>query len=193
VYRLPWVQEGGTLCELRTADLQTIASARGLLSDTFSAGGRTFTQRRVTRSAWPGIAETISRDRLGLPSHELKRQADDRDRSLHTQLADETGIPILYMGGRHIQLSAGAYIKFPGQRWLRFPVRGTARGNAIMTAVDQAGKKVARYRLARTKRSSWVTTEIAVHPSQLLTDELALVIAVSAPWLASYFIFQGGG
>jgi hypothetical protein len=72
---------------------------------------------------------------------------------------------------------AGSYIKFPDQRWLRFPVRGTSRGNAIMTAVDQAGNKVARYRFTGAGK------EIAVHPDHRLTEELALVIAVSATWI----------
>jgi hypothetical protein len=45
-----------------------------------------------------------------------------------------------------------------------------------MTAVDQAGNKIARYR----------ARQITVHPDQSLTDELVLAI-ISAPWLASYF------
>jgi hypothetical protein len=99
------------------------------------------------------------------------------------QLLDETGTPILYTAGRHGGRHADGYSKFPGQRWLRFPVRGT-----IMTAVDQAGNKVARYRLYGGK-----TTEIIVHPDQRLTDELSLAIAASAPWLSSYFRAEGGG
>jgi DivIVA domain-containing protein len=78
--RLSWVRTGATRRELRTADLQTVASARSSLGETFSAGGRTFTQRGVTESTWPRIAETISRDRLGHRAHELKRQADGRCR-----------------------------------------------------------------------------------------------------------------
>jgi hypothetical protein len=73
--------------------------------------------------------------------------------------------------------SADSYIKFPGQRWLRFPVRGTKRANTIMTAVDQAGNKVARYRFAGPRKA----LEIVVHPDHRLTEELTLAIAVSAP------------
>lgn len=69
---------------------------------------------------------------------------------------------------------------FPDQRWLRFPVRGTKLADAIMTAVDQAGNRVARYRLNHG-------IEITVHPDQPLTDELVLALVVSAPWLRSYF------
>jgi len=48
-----------------------------------------------------------------------------------------------------------------------------------MTAVDQAGNEVARYWL-----DGW-RVQITVH--QELTDELALAIALSAPWLHSCF------
>ena len=51
----------------------------------------------------------------------------------------------------------------------------------------------ARYRLIRYGRSVWRTTEITVHPDQRLTDELALVIAASAPWLYLHFSYQGYG
>jgi hypothetical protein len=51
-----------------------------------------------------------------------------------------------------------------------------------MTAVDQAGNKVARYRLL-TKDSA----EITVHPNRELTDELVLAMAISARWPGTYF------
>ncbi len=62
-----------------------------------------------------------------------------------------------------------------------------------MTAVDQAGNKVARYRLARNETGLRKRVEITVHPGQQLTDELTLVIALSAPWLRTYFRREGGG
>lgn len=147
------------------------------------AGGRTFTLKKVRQSSWPGIAETISRDSPNVPAHTLKRQTGKKDPLLR-QLLDETGTPILY--------TAAGSIKFPGHRWLRFPLRGTTQANAIMTAVDQAGNKVARYRLVRNK-NSWRRVEIIVHPGQQLTDELALALALSAPLLRSHFHSGGGG
>ena len=33
---------------------------------------------------------------------------------------------------------------------------------------------------------------VVVHPDWTLTDELVLVIAISAPWLHSYFKMEGG-
>jgi hypothetical protein len=59
-----------------------------------------------------------------------------------------------------------------------------------MTAVDQAGNKVARYRLVSNPPSFWKIVEITVHPSRQLTDELALAILLSAPWLRSCFDSQ---
>lgn len=186
--RLSEVWTGGRRHELRTAEQQTVAVVRWhrLTSATVGVGGRTFAWNRVSRSSWPEIAETISRDQMGQPVDMLGRQTDKKDFFLR-QLVDETGSPVLYTGGRHFDRVAGAYIKFPGHRWLGFPVRGTRRADAIMTAVDQAGNKVARYRLVRDKASLRRRVEITVHPDRELTDELTLVVALSAPFLRSYF------
>jgi hypothetical protein len=62
-----------------------------------------------------------------------------------------------------------------------------------MTAVDQAGNKVARYRYPSAQSRMRDTPEIAVHPGQRLTDELALALAVSAHWLRPYFSTGRGG
>ena len=110
------------------------------------------------------------------------------------ELVDQTGEPILYTSGQNFYRRAYASISFPDQRWLRFLVRGTEPWNAIMTAVDQAGNRVARYRIG-----GWGITlnrsivEITVHPGWELTDALALAIAISAPWLGSYFSEPSGG
>jgi DivIVA domain-containing protein len=191
--RLSWVRTSRVLRELRTVDQQAIASCRyarravfgsgsfGSGIRTLSAGGRTFTMKPVKVSAWPRIAKIISRDRPIAP-HMLLRQTDKIYPFPLRELLDETGEPVLYTGGSHMRQVAGSYIKFPDQRWLRFPVRGTSRGNAIMTAVDQEGNKVARYRFTGAGK------EIAVHPDERLTEELALVIAVSATWISDYCI-----
>jgi DivIVA domain-containing protein len=190
--RLWWEATSRKLRELRTADEQAIVSCRpgwwavfdpspfGSRTRTLSAGGRTFTWKPVEADTWTRIAKIISHDRP-IAARLLPRYPDDMWSSLLRQLLDPTGAPVLYMGGKHSGYSAGSYIKFPDRRWLRFPVRGTSRGNAIMTAVDQAGNKVARY------RSTGARYEIAVHPDQRVTEELALVIAVSAPWVGGYF------
>ena len=194
--RLWWVRTGVMRRELRTADQQPLASFRYvnaafqtkyLLSiRALRAGGRTFTFKRVTPSEWADTAGTISRDLL-IEAHMPPLRASRGDPSLR-QLLDDTGTAVLYKGGTHFNYRARAYIKFPGQRWLRFPVRGTSRGNAIMTAVDQAGNKVARYRFTDAGK----TIEITVHPDRRLTEELALAIAVSAPWMGDYLLEEHG-
>ncbi len=108
------------------------------------------------------------------------------------KLVDEAKNPILYTVGKHYNHFAGGSIEFPDQGWLRFPVRGTKRANAVMTAVDEAGNRVARYRFPNSPLVR-DPVEIIVHPDWELTDQRALAIAVSARWLRSYFSEPGGG
>jgi DivIVA domain-containing protein len=183
--------------ELRTADQQAIASVRGWPiygSMTASTGGKTFTwNRSPVRSSSPVIAELAARswrDHAGhFTAKPMKDSAQRREARTVRELIDDTGIPILYSSGESFNYRAYARITFPDRRWLRFLVRGTGRGNAIMTAVDQAGNKVARYRITRITRfnQAMAQAEIAVHPDQRLTDELVLAIAMSPPWLYHYF------
>jgi len=135
--------------ELRTAEQQVVSVRDSWLGwcTTLSAGGRTFTSKRVDQLAWLNIAGTISSYRPGEPTHMRPYcygPAGRKDLGLK-QLLDEAGTPILYSGGITSGQAAG-YVKFPGHRWLRFPVQGSRRAHAIMTAVDQAGNEVARYR-----------------------------------------------
>jgi DivIVA domain-containing protein len=207
---LQWLRTGAVRRELqlRTAEQQAIASGRYLGASrwrdttTLTTGGKTFTWKPVTGSSWPDIAEIAARhahdlelgyflDMASLPRWDSRRagrkpsRAQDLARGTLRELVDETGMPILHTGGRHLYEQAWACVTLGGQRWLRFPVRGTRRTNAIMTAVDQAGNNVARYRIGGQRR--WSKVEIIVHPGQPLTDELVLAIAMSAPWLSSYF------
>jgi hypothetical protein len=66
-----------------------------------------------------------------------------------------------------------------------------------MTAVDEGGNSEVRYSIIFPQgfmaRPSII--EIAVNPGWELADELVLAIAISAPWLGSYFSrpVEGGG
>lgn len=187
--------------ELRTADHQVLASRR-IRDFTVTACGRTFhfsgpeIPARSTADSWPpGIAELAARswrDRAGhFTAETMKNSAQRREARGVGEVVDETGTPILYLSGRNFDYRACARVTFTDQRWLRFLVRGTRRSNAIMTAVDQAGNKVARYRNAgRRFHPGEETLEIAVHPDRKLTDELTLAIALAAPWLRGYFARQ---
>jgi DivIVA domain-containing protein len=186
--------------ELRTAEQQTIASREGgTRRMTVHAGGRSFTYKkpdipaRSTADSWPpdiaGAATRSWRDYTGhFAAETMSSKAQRKEARTAHELADEAGIPILYTSGQNFGRRAYACISFPDQRWLRFLVRGTKSWNAIMTAVDQAGNSLARYR-ASTVDSPWpqAQVEITVHPDRELTDELLLAIAISAEWLESYF------
>ena len=209
------VRAGVVRRELRTTEQQTVASLRGLQPNAVSVDGRTFTWKEVAGSSWLGIAELVrashqegDREHFLLADAALQQisqgKADSRKPSRFVrgrlnlgELLDETGMPILYTSGTNYSFSAGARITFPDQRWLRFLVRGTGSANAVMTAVDQAGNKIVRYRVIGKLRgtSLWNTMEITIHPSQPLADELVLAIAISTPWLDSFVTVpnQGGG
>ena len=189
--------------ELRTADQQTLVSMQEstwfVYPRTFSAGGRSFTFRRTSaeQSSSPAVMELRARAARAAAGHFTDdmparvRQPKPIIGPYARRLADGTGTPILYTAGEVSIRRAGAYIMFPDQQWLRFLVRGSALENAIMTAVDQAGNRVARYRYTGRKRqaenSSWGTHEIIVHPGRELTDQLALALALSANGLGGYF------
>jgi hypothetical protein len=194
-----WVRAGAVRRELRTAEQQTIASLRYGRPSTVSTGGRTFIWQRVTGSSWPGIAEIVVRSRREwgcwdyLDPKTGEPGAGARAGLSVRELLDETGMPVLYASGSHFDHGDGACITFPDQRWLRFPVCGTKRANAIMAAVDQAGNQVALYRIigSKNRRTTWWNVvEIAAHPGQELTDELVLAMTISARWLGSYFFQQ---
>ena len=199
--RLRWGPTGILRHELRTAERQGIASVtNGRLRQggcrTVRTGGRTFTWKRVPRSKRPDLAKLLG---PGVQESEPRRYAADRWQPQTGapgeglaipmivdlgELVDRTGTPVLYTSGQHFDRHAGAVITFPDRRRLLFPVRGEKK-NAIMTAVDQAGNKVARYRFAR--KGFGAPVEITVHPGRQLTEELVLAIAVSVPWLRSFF------
>jgi len=162
--RLMWVRTGAMRYELRTAKQYPLVIMRRGLATTLTTGERTFKTKAGGRTPVPGISEVINRDRPGYPARTM-RGAKDIGRPPLRHILDEAGLPILFSGGRHISRIAGAYIVFPSQRWLRFPVRGARRANVIMTAVDQAGIKVARYRIARNEPSSRKGIQITVRPA----------------------------
>lgn len=200
--QLSLVKTGVARRELRTAGQYALVSVRTAPARAFDRDGRAYKLSRVKAAQWPAVAAEIGDERPGSPAHLARAEPAPRagreaarrtgpvarkDRSLKS-LAGRTGLPVLYTGGRHSDRSAGGYVQFPGRRWLRFPVRGTERSNAIMTAVDQAGRQVARYRIAHRG-----AIEITVHPDQQLTDEVILTLALTARWVGSFFGSPSGG
>jgi hypothetical protein len=179
----------GWAFELRTADQQAIASVLGwpnVGSMTASTGGKTFTWNRrwndrPARPAPPVLAELV--------------KGWGQDPRKIRELIDDTGTPILYVSGESYNGQIDVRITFPDRRWFQFRIRATERRDAFMTATDQAGKKVARFRVSRVTRFNQhlAEVEIVVHPDRTLTDELVLAVAISPPWLHHYFLQPGGG
>jgi DivIVA domain-containing protein len=197
---LRWGWVGGGRNELRTAEEEAIASLQDDIRHTSSElmtasiSGRSFSLRRTdpAGSSSPGIAEITARSFRNKRGHFAEAKHSRQQPYMRIdELADEAGAPILYVSGANFAGRAGACITFPDQRWLRFLVRGTSPA-AIMTALDQAGNSVARYRIIKKgfKRGQ-NSVEITVRPGRALTDDLVLAIAISARWLGSYFNHPG--
>jgi hypothetical protein len=179
------VRHGG---DLHTADQRLLASVEERRDKKISIGGRTITFRpaRKEPALLPVTKEIAERGRHDYYGHFCAnpRRLPRRPGRLVDAVwvaGDETGAPVLFTSGFHGQHCAYTRISFPGERWLRFLVRGTDPSDAIMTAVDEAGKKVALYRRVGDD------TEIIRHPDRRLTEELTVAIAASVPWLAAYF------
>ena len=207
---LRWVRVGHARWELRTAEQQTMASGPGhpghswlapkIVQKIVRVGGRSFTASAGSSSQEiPEIVARSARDRDGHFVADAPRQAKVGSYKPSrvalaaglSELVDETDTPMLYVSGWHYDRVDEGCVTFPDRRWLRFPVRGTRRSNGIMTAVDEGGNNVARYRV--TGRGPATTVEITVHPDWKLTDERVLAIAISAPWLPQYFLVNVGG
>jgi DivIVA domain-containing protein len=184
---------------LRTMEKETIASLSFTgRSVTLSAARRKFTLRAISakQPPLPGVDAIAARSFRDFEGHFAAETTGSQNwRALGvTELVDDAGAAVLYTSGRHFNRKAAASISFPDRRWLRFPVRGTGGANAIMTAVDEAGNSVARYRLIGPGFiPNLRNVEISVHPGWELTDELVLAIAISAPWLGLHFAAEGGG
>jgi hypothetical protein len=195
--QLGWGRAGDGHTELNMAG-HTLASCR-YRSTTVSASGRTFTwQTSRANSSLPGIADIFKRSQKDYRGHFAKPGRITQIAQLPglaraRALVDEAGNPILYTTGAHYNGRACARVWFPDGRWLRFLVRGTSKDNAIMTAVDQAGNNVAKYKKFEPATPTWDPAGITVHPAQTLTDELVIAIAISAPWLAEYIEFPAEG
>jgi DivIVA domain-containing protein len=176
--------------ELLTADRKTIAS-RDAHRSVIHVGERRFTHRIISTDSWsPGVSEIAARSARDFAGHfSGQTMTGAAHAPVVRELVDEAGEPALYISGENHGCRACACITFTDQRRFRFLIRGM-QPNAIMTAVDEAGNKIARYRHVSDEISpfgSWDDIAITVHPGQELTDALVLAIMISTQWLDSYF------
>lgn len=200
---LAFLQGGGPIHSMQWGRVPPFRAPLERGPNAVSVGGRrlTFRTKGRVRSSSQVIGEIAARSARDAAGHFAEPESRQRKPSVTevTELVDEAGIPMLYISGENYHWRAGFCISFPDGRWLRFPVRGTRRANAIMTAVDQAGNTVARYRindkgfnlLSKTPLRQ-NTVEVTINPDRKLTDELVLAIAISAREVSTYFIVPEG-
>ena len=196
---LRWGSVGGGHNQLHTAEDEAIASLQDGIRYTSSElmtasiSGRSFSLRLrktdLASSSSPSIAEITARSFWDKRGHLAEAKHSRQQPYMRIdELADEAGVPTFYVSGANFAGRAGACITFPDQQWLRFLVRGTSPAIAIMTALDQAGNTVACYRIiSKGFKQGQNSVEITIRPGRELTDDLVLAIAISAPWLRSYF------
>jgi hypothetical protein len=100
---------------------------------------------------------------------------------------------VSFTGTKNYDREARAVAHMSDGRSLRFPVHGTSKSNAIMTAVDERGQPVFALRQVRGARSQPNCVEIVVEANRHLTPELLLVMATSYYNLYTFFDRGGGG
>jgi len=114
------------------------------------------------------------------------------------EVADSgTGDPVLWICNRHYDRKARGYVIFSGQassqdfsernRDLMFPVTGSRRGNAVMTAVVPASGKTMLW----LRRLAMREHEVVVSPEWDLTPRVLGTIELTAAWLSGYFDVAG--
>jgi DivIVA domain-containing protein len=178
-----------TRYELHTAGGKTIAWREA--DGSVHVGERRFTHRISSRASWlPGVTEIAARSARDFAGHfSGQKMIGAAHDPVLSELVDEAGESALHISGENRGCRACACITFADQRRFRFLIRGTWQ-NAIMTAVDEAGRKIARYRHESDdifRYSKWDGMAVTVHPGQELTDALVLAIMISGQWLDSYF------
>jgi hypothetical protein len=112
----------------------------------------------------------------------------------------ETGAPIFRTEGRHAYQKANMTIHFPDGRGYSLPVQGVSKGNAVMTALDETGSEVVKFRSVRVPRprfGRWFPREkdevVVLGDEKVLTRELICLIAVARIPLHTYVTVPSGG
>jgi hypothetical protein len=162
---LSWRQTARGVSEIATQDWQVLATVEGL---------RLF-------PPWPLVPRPPRRVKIGQQIYPVK------GRMVNARVASADGQEVLWFTGtKNFNLRAKAVAHLPDGRTLRFPVEGTSRRNAVMTAVDDSGRPVFRIRKVRSADRG-KRVEILVEPGLQVTDELLLAIATGYYNLDSFF------
>jgi len=108
-----------------------------------------------------------------------------------------TGDPVVWICSRHYDRKARGYVIFPGHadsqdfrernRDLMFPVKGSQRGNAVMTALVPASETTVLW----FRRLAMREHEVVVNPECELTPRILSIIELTTAWLSGFFDAAG--
>ena len=119
------------------------------------------------------------------------------DRIFDARITASDGSTILsYTGVKNFNRRAEAVAHLSNGQSLRFPVQGTSKRNAVMTATDDSGEPVFRLRQVRNTgrgEERQKVVEVVVAPGRQITPDLLLVMATGYHNLANFFDRPGGG
>jgi len=118
-----------------------------------------------------------------------------------TLIKCSTGEVVAEKNGHHKNRRANGTLTLVGLGEFHFPVVGSGRDHAVMSAVGESGSTLVKYRYEdpELKRTSWGASplegvQVAVAPYPYVEIESTLLlVALSTEWLRSYFISTGGG
>jgi hypothetical protein len=102
---------------------------------------------------------------------------------------------VLRVIGRHHRGESNAIVVFSDQRRFHFPILGGGLFDEVMTAVDQEGNKVVRYRQAKRRTAqtrSAAKIEAVVNPVYKVTADTLLLVAVSSGFLLTEYRARPG-
>ncbi len=116
---------------------------------------------------------------------------------MNAHVTTPDGLTILsFTGTKNFDLHARAVTHLSNGQSLRFPVQGTSKLNAVMTATDNSGQPVFRIRKVRNttpEQRQEKVVEILVEPGRQITPELLLAMATGYHNLDNFFDRSAGG
>lgn len=171
---LRWHQTARRASEIVTRNGQVLATVEGL--NLFPP--------------WPLLPKAPRRVTIDQRTYQVE------SRIMNPRIITPEGLTVLsFTGTKNFDYKAKAAAHISNGPSLRFPVHGTSKLNAVMTATD-AGKPVFRVRQVRNARPEQKrrkVVEILVEPGRQITPELLLVMATGYYNLATFFDHSSGG
>lgn len=116
---------------------------------------------------------------------------------MNARITASDGLTILsFTGTKNFNRQAKVVAHMSNGQSLRFPVQGTSKRNAVMTATDDSGEPVFRLRQVRNtgrEQERKKVVEVVVEPGRQITPDLLLVMATGYYNLATFFDRPAGG